>query len=337
MNVVNENILNEFQKLYEHRYQIKTFLGKGAYGSTYRALDIHRDIDVCVKLFNDGEIPQGASRDWHITSKLKHPLIVDTFTVEPFHSVSLSKDCIAVISRFIEGKNLGQLLDKIQESEQHEFQSTQLLKAINRDLCESIQICHKEGFGHGDLHERNIIICKDKSNKLNLKTVLIDFDNATYKKKINDNDSETKRMESDIGAIKYIVGCVTVNYRWHDGIQKVLSTCQSARDIQIVLTIILSFLGHIDNDSKEYFDSDKFLIGLQMFLPIALGGESFAFEYKKFLKKVANDLDVRRAFDKAKDILLWDIENNPSYPSESCNIEIIKTEEINAIDDLFNE
>lgn len=298
-----------------------------------------------MKIFKDGEVPQGASRDWHITSKLKHPLIVDTFTIETFHSTSLNKDCIAVISRFIEGKNLEQILDKIDSCppDKREIQSTYLLKAISRDLCASIRVCHEfkegvvQGFGHGDLHERNIIVRKvqDKNQRPGLEMVLIDFDNATCRKMVNGNNSEIKRMESDIRAIRNIVGCITFGYRWHDSLQTVLSTCQSAEHIRIVLSNILSFLGHINNVSKADFNSGKFLSGLRALVAAKIGGLSCAEEYRNFLETLAGDLNVKGEFDKAMGILLWNIKNNPNYPVVSVGIDITKAEEINAIEEMF--
>lgn len=340
----NEEHFNEayehFQLAFKNKYLIDCrLLGAGAYGKVFRGFDNIRKIPVCIKFFIHGSPPKGADRDWHITSKIKHLNIADTFTIESFKTSETQRDCVAVISRFIEGKDLGEVFDKIKKSKKEIafIQKEQLLKNVIPDVCDALIECHRNGYGHGDLHKRNIIVCKvpEKADGT-LKGTVIDFGNASFSPD-SFNNSEEERRKSDIRALRRIVGCVTVDSKWHEAIQDVLQPCDSPTSFKEALKRSLLFLGDIENTSKEYFDKNRFIYALRCYLPAVTGGEKFAQALRMLYVRVAEGLGLREVFNLAVADLQHRILNDSDYPNVSFSATAIKTDEVEKIYALLKD
>src|SRR5687767_10276488 len=127
MAMTPERLLADFIAALGNRYAIVRALGEGSYGRAFLARDAIRHVPVCVKLYHGGVAAPGADRDWHVTSTLKHAAIADTFTVEQF--ASLNAQCVAVVSRYIPGRNLERLFQRLEQApqEQQASLSTRLL------------------------------------------------------------------------------------------------------------------------------------------------------------------------------------------------------------------
>ncbi|TMQ04045.1 MAG: hypothetical protein E6J90_52370 [Deltaproteobacteria bacterium] len=289
-------LLADFIRSHGQHYEIVRELGTGASGRAHLAHDLRRRVSVCVKLYHDGVPAKGSDRDWHVTSTLKHPAVADTFTIEEFYSGE--RDCIAVVSRFIEGHSLKQMLQHLERApkERQVDISIALLNSIYDDLCDGIIACHEAGFGHGDLHCQNVIVCK-RGPKLG--AVIIDFDNATIAASSFD---EHARFQRDIRSLRRLVGMITQGWKWHEALQHLLDHHQSVSALRHALHWSLEFLLSADRRRGNA------TIGLQAFVDALYTHHrclrpqqpEHADAVMDVIELVAADIGLRSELDEAK-------------------------------------
>jgi hypothetical protein len=239
---------SDFLATYGDRYSIRRTLGEGASGRAYLANDHRRRVDVCIKLYHEGIPAKGSDRDWHITSTLKHRAVADTFTVEEFSSTQ--RRCLAVVSRFIRGHSLMRVLQQIEATplERQVELSIAFLDSVIEDLCEGLSACHDAGFGHGDLHARNVIICQREHR---LGAVIIDFDNATI---ASSSCDEKSRCASDVRSLRYLIGQIAQGWKWHELLLSLVDHHQSIGALRGALGWALAFLKTADGRTGSKTD-----------------------------------------------------------------------------------
>jgi hypothetical protein len=114
MEPTKEELFHAFNSAYHTKYRFEhdTSIGGGANGYVYKAENVHRSIDVAIKIFINGRPPHGVERGWAITSRIIDPQIAPTSTIE-FFSYD-GADYVAVVSRIIPGRTIKQLFDWIE-------------------------------------------------------------------------------------------------------------------------------------------------------------------------------------------------------------------------------
>lgn len=323
-----QEIVDAFLREHGGHYALITPLGEGGYGFTYRARDERRQIDVCLKFFIGGIAPVGARRDWRVTSTLKHPLVCDTFTVEHFQAESDSQPPrVAVVSRFIAGQNLGEVVDRLRAlpPEQHAPLQNVLVAEVGDDVCAAIRACHEAGHGHGDLSERNVMVGmhgdSTRGSGRRFTATVIDFDNATYKPSLRDLE-ESKLMEKDVRSLARLIGIMTCDSRWHDGIQEVLRSCETARQAHESLHFLLRVSRGVSGEPPDAYSRPHWNDVLRTHLAASTVGGPHIGPTRGFIECVADDVGRRDDLESERAALIHRIQTDPNYPQMSVSMEM---------------
>jgi serine/threonine protein kinase len=145
------------------RFQIRTLLGQGAFGTVYRAFD-PLDREVALKTPRLGA--DGAERAERLileaksAARLRHPHIVAVY------EAGAAGDDLFVACEFVEGQTLA---DRMQR------ERVELAQAVGwvRSLAEALAYAHEQGVVHRDVKPHNVMINADG------RAMLMDFGLAT--------------------------------------------------------------------------------------------------------------------------------------------------------------
>jgi serine/threonine protein kinase len=139
------------------RFQVRSELGKGAFGHVYRAFDptLAREIALKVPTLRAGrgEPARRFLREAQSTAKLRHPNLVPVF------EAGLADDTLYIASEFIDGHSLVEVCRQNWPSAR---QSVEWVLQIT----EALTYAHKEGIVHRDVKPANILI--DQHNQARL-------------------------------------------------------------------------------------------------------------------------------------------------------------------------
>ncbi len=129
------------------RYRIDQFIGEGGFGQVYRAFDTELQRAVAIKIAHHkartggDDLLQEARR----VAKLRHAGIVAV------HDVGHDEQILFVVSDFIEGQSLAQLLEA---KPPVPWDAAKLVARI----AEALHFAHEQGFVHRDIKPANILI-----------------------------------------------------------------------------------------------------------------------------------------------------------------------------------
>jgi WD40 repeat protein len=143
------------------RFQIRTRLGMGAFGTVYQAYDPQLERDVALKVPRAAMLdsPHRVERflgDAKAAARLRHPHIVPVF------DAGRDGDCYYIASAYIPGQTLREALDDKQLNLRHAV-------TLVRQLAEALAYAHDMGIVHRDVKPANIMLDK------NAQPHLIDF------------------------------------------------------------------------------------------------------------------------------------------------------------------
>lgn len=254
-----ELIRDEFFKKFENKYTLlgNKSLGEGYFACVFKAHDIDRNIDVAIKVFFNGIAPKGSERGWHITSSYMHNQIAPTSTIESFYSNVVNGDCKAVVQRYVPGKSLKKILydfDDIEASDNYQNVLNDFGLTYLRSLLQVLNFCHNQGFGHGDLHDGNIMVfLEDHPTKHSLRVVLIDFDNSSIKETLN-LKTEKDKIESDIGLFKYSFDKAFYQWKYFEALKELFLNYDSITEFQFSYSIVSLFIENCTNAKKSKAD-----------------------------------------------------------------------------------
>jgi len=136
-------------------FQIKSELGRGAFGVVYRAYDemLDRDVAIKVPLLNDSQLQKQYIDEARKAVKLEHPGIVQTY-----HVGVLESGQPFVIQKLIEGVTLRTLV-----KERGGALSLGEALEVLRPVCLALEAAHSIGLIHRDLKPENLLI--DRSGR----------------------------------------------------------------------------------------------------------------------------------------------------------------------------
>jgi serine/threonine protein kinase len=139
------------------KYEVLSLLGSGWEGEVYKIVEVRTGIERAAKLFFPQRNPRGrtARRYAKKLHKLRHcPVIIKYHTEETFSFRGMP--IMALISEYVEGELLSDLLKALPGRRLSPFEAVHLLYALVR----GIEQIHQQGEYHGDLHLANIIVSR---------------------------------------------------------------------------------------------------------------------------------------------------------------------------------
>jgi serine/threonine protein kinase len=139
---------------------LREVIGRGAYGTVYRAWDPRLDREVALKL-----IPESKHRRYtdvviqeaKLLARVHHPNVVTVF------GAARAEGCVGVWMELIEGQTLEQILQ-----ERGRF-SAREATLVGLDVCEALAAVHGAGLLHRDVKAHNVM--RDRNGRI----VLMDF------------------------------------------------------------------------------------------------------------------------------------------------------------------
>ena len=251
-NVTPVGLLRDFSTQYASKYIITSEepIGGGAYGTVFKAKDIDRDLDVAIKLYNEGLVPAGSERGWNLSSKTINHQIAPTYTIENF--TSRGAEFKAVVSRFIPGKSLRSTFEwcNNQSPENKSRIADDLAFSFLPSLLEVLELCHSLRFGHGDLHDGNVMIVPtDISNRFEFSAVLIDFDNSSIQQNVFCS-TEKEKIEKDCRLFASRLGpYILMDWAWEKEVGNIFKSYNKIGDIRIAFDAILRFVELVKSNS----------------------------------------------------------------------------------------
>ncbi len=131
------------------RFQLRSELGRGAFGHVYRAYDPTLAREVALKVpklhAGRGELARRFLREAQSAAKLRHPHLVPVF------EAGLADDTLYIASEFVDGQSL---VDRCKLDWPSAKQSVEWVLQI----AEALMYAHKEGIIHRDVKPANILI-----------------------------------------------------------------------------------------------------------------------------------------------------------------------------------
>ncbi len=140
------------------QFELLEAVGRGAFGTVYKARDQQLQRIVAVKIPRSGVLATDADEDRFVreacnVAQLRHPGIV------AIHSVGRSDTFPYLVSEFVEGVTLSQFLTA------KRFSANDAAKLV-RDIAVALQHAHEQGVIHRDLKSSNIMLAPDGTPRI---------------------------------------------------------------------------------------------------------------------------------------------------------------------------
>ena len=163
------NLLN----IFNHNYELKECIGKGAYGNVFRAINKQTKHEYAAKIILKNKLSVNNIKYIYqeinilkILKNLNHKNVIKP--IDFFENA----ECIFIVFEYIPFGDLKEFLHKNSKNI-----NLSLIKAISTQLVSAIKFLHSIGIVHRDLKLNNIMCSKDENGKIVIK--LIDFGFST--------------------------------------------------------------------------------------------------------------------------------------------------------------
>lgn len=248
-----------FAASHSAKYTILEEIGSGKYGYTFRCRELETDRDVCIKLFR---YPSNRIRDRRnllINAKLSHKGLARALTTETFRTKD-DVTHIAEVFEYVPGLTLSTFLSQWSGHSKFDRDGhlNGVLNGLFHPLCRTVSYCHAQGFGHGDLNARNVILYGATTTDYlgNLFPVIIDFANGVPD---TDEVAEPNRMANDIDYLRWTLTSIINGTSGSDYLAEPISQargitgmCVTVMIMQNTLYSIRKFPMNVDQEYLEY-------------------------------------------------------------------------------------
>jgi formylglycine-generating enzyme required for sulfatase activity/serine/threonine protein kinase len=175
------------------RFEIKKILGKGGFGTVYKAIDTESNQTVAIKIpldstLNSEENLNRFIREGEIAAGLDHPGIC------PVYEVSSDQDVPFIVMKYVEGPSMADIHKQM--NSKNRLMNIPKSVSLIQNIGEAIEYAHHKGVIHRDLKPANIIWDKEESTPL-----ITDFGLARYWK---NNESDLTVTGQGMGTPAYI-------------------------------------------------------------------------------------------------------------------------------------
>ncbi|MBM3819921.1 MAG: tetratricopeptide repeat protein [Acidimicrobiia bacterium] len=140
--------------------QIRGEVGKGSFGTVYRAWDTRLEREVALKLLDAGRAASSAStviKEGRLLAQIRHANVVTVHGADSFDGR------VGIWMEFVTGRTLKEIVTAQGPFGAHEA------ALIGRDLCRALAAVHKASFLHRDIKAQNVM------REAGGRTVLMDF------------------------------------------------------------------------------------------------------------------------------------------------------------------
>jgi serine/threonine protein kinase len=149
------------------KYRLLRLLGKGSFGPVYLAKDVYLARDVAIKIVSateDSAAAERLQREFSVLSRINHPNIVRVYDFG-----ILEDGNVFLVSEFIEGRSLHQILNAKEVLSQHNA------LVICKAIADGLSAAHSVNIIHRDLKPSNVMVPEDQSGSHFDHSRLIDF------------------------------------------------------------------------------------------------------------------------------------------------------------------
>jgi len=157
-------------KVLVHRFALGSKIGEGSFCKVKEGVDAVGRVRVAVKIVKGATLRKAdrgllsLQREVDILTSCDHPGIVKF--VEYF--VIAAKDKHYIVTELLAGATVSKLAPQLPPL-------PRLVSTIGRQCAEALQYLHARGIVHRDLKPDNVMVCRNGSGALDLRTVIIDF------------------------------------------------------------------------------------------------------------------------------------------------------------------
>lgn len=139
------------------RFQLRSELGRGAFGTVYLAYDPTLTREVALKIptrfARRGDLGRRFLREAQAAAKLRHPHLV------PVYEAGLADETLFIASEYVAGRSL------VEECKHHWPSTRQSVEWV-LEIANALIYAHQEGIIHRDIKPSNILIDEDGSARL---------------------------------------------------------------------------------------------------------------------------------------------------------------------------
>lgn len=143
------------------RYRLEAKVGRGGFGSVYRAWDPVLEMDVAIKILHrrseDRQLTERLLREGRVLAQITHPNVVRVLNVEEHEGR------LGLVMEFVRGETMDEVVASAGPLAPREA------TLVAEDVCRALAVVHARGVVHRDVKARNIM--RDRAGRV----VLTDF------------------------------------------------------------------------------------------------------------------------------------------------------------------
>lgn len=180
-----------------NRYEVEDFIGSGAYGSIFSAIDTVTMERVAVKALPPPDHGVNATalgrfkREMKVIASLRHPNVIAMYDYG-----ETDDGIVYMILEYVDGLNLYEIVTQRRFNKEHAL-------SVTRQIAQGLGAAHQLGVVHRDLKPQNIMLVEQRDGSYQVK--VLDFGMAKVLERVNDESLVKLTREGvAVGTPRYI-------------------------------------------------------------------------------------------------------------------------------------